>query len=387
MSEGQETQASRLAFGKLEGPNGDATVDTKLRKFVLAAGQAPSGDNTQPWRFNVDPDAHSIALYVDESRDRSPMNAGQRMARIAVGAALENLLRVAQGSGWTAELEREPGSAAAVVHFSGGGEAAANTCEWIAARVTNRRTYDGRAVPGHQLDQLARQTPALDEVTTHWIVGKDRIGALARVIGLADAAMFAEPSMRRAFLANVRFDEPPSAPVAQGLSLDSLELAASDRQALRIMARVPDWLFNVAGAKRVFAAKARQLVESASGLCLIAARDGAPQTDLAVGRVMQRAWLALTELGLAVQPMSSLLVLENALEHGGPALIAVLGSDRVRALCDEFRALAPEVAGGRLAFLLRFGYAAAPSGRTGRLPLEAIMTSAAPASSTRPAYP
>jgi hypothetical protein len=124
---------------------------------------------------------------------------------------------------------------------------------------------------------------------------------------------------------------------------------------------------------RLFAAKARQLVASASGLCLVVAPDSAAATDVLVGQAMQRAWLALTAQGLAVQPMMSLLVLENAGEHGTPELVASLGRDRLADLRDTLRALVPEIGTGRPAFLMRFGYALPPSGRTGRLPLTSVV--------------
>jgi nitroreductase len=57
------------------------TLDTLLARAV----RAPSGTNTQPWRFVVDDEARTIALDLDPARDPSPMNAGQRMARIALG--------------------------------------------------------------------------------------------------------------------------------------------------------------------------------------------------------------------------------------------------------------------------------------------------------------
>ncbi len=81
-------------------------MDRSLASLLIAAGQAPSGDNTQPWRFVVDPESGTIALEEDATRDPSPMNAGGRMSRIAVGAALENLIRKAQSQGWGVKLER-----------------------------------------------------------------------------------------------------------------------------------------------------------------------------------------------------------------------------------------------------------------------------------------
>jgi hypothetical protein len=191
--------------------------------------------------------------------------------------------------------------------------------------------------------------------------------------------MFGEASMRRSFLGQVRFDAPPAMPVAEGLSLASLELSASDRVALRVMRYMPDRLLRIGGAGRVFAAKARALVASASGLCLIVAPDRSERADLDVGRVTERAWLALTARGMAAQPMMSLLVLDNVLEHGNPALVATLGRDRLAALLKEFRALvAEEVGGGRPAFLMRFGFAPPPSGRTGRRPLHAVIKTVTP---------
>jgi hypothetical protein len=212
----------------------------------------------------------------------------------------------------------------------------------------------------------------LGGVRAHWIVGADRLAKLARLIGRADAAMFGEASMRRAFLSKVRLDAAPGEAVAEGLSPSALELSTFDRWALRVIRRAPDRWLRLVGVSRVFAAKARRLVSSASGLCLVVARDDGAETDLLVGRAMQRAWLALTVAGLAVQPMMSLLVLENVSEHGETALVESVGRGRLAALRHEFRALVPEIGGWRPAFLMRFGWAPAPSGRTGRLPLHAV---------------
>jgi hypothetical protein len=239
--------------------------------------------------------------------------------------------------------------------------------------VTNRRPYDGRPVPDDVLARLKERTPPLEGTATAWVVGRERLGPLADLIGRADALMFGESSMRRAFLHNVRFDAPPGAEVEEGLSLASLELSAGDRIGLKLMRRTPNWLLHLGGGLRVFATKARALVASAAGLCLVAAPDRLPATDLAVGRAMQRAWLAMTAEGLAVQPMMSLPVLENALDNGSPDVIASLGRDRVEGLLAEMRLLVPEMGDGRLAYLMRVGFAPAVSGRTGRRPLAAVV--------------
>jgi hypothetical protein len=313
------------------------------------------------------------------------MNSGQRMARIALGAALENILRTTAAAGWTVRLEENPRPALAALCLENYSPGPVAVEPVLRQRVTNRRMYDGRPVPADVLARVAAATPPLGGVTTHWIMDRQRLEGLADLIGRSDAVMFGNPAMRHAFLRNVRFDAPPDAEVEEGLSLASLETTGSQRMALKLMRRMPQWLFRLGGAGKVFASQARQLVAGSSGLCLVVAPDDAEGTDLTVGRAMQRAWLALTDQGLAVQPMSSLPVLENALRNGTPELIAALNRGRVEALLAELRQRVPELGGGRLAFLLRFGYAPPPTGRTGRLAPPMVTSagreSATPASS------
>ncbi len=223
------------------------------------------------------------------------------------------------------------------------------------------------------MQALASQTPACPLVKTHWLVQPERIKQLAEIIAAADTILFNAACMRNGFLENVRFDAPPDDPVDQGLSLASLELKRPDALALRLMAHLPDRLLQWVQVGRAFAKPTRQLVHSAAGLCLGVAADHRPETDFAVGRAMQRAWLALTEQQLAVQPMMSLAVLENARRHGSPEIQHALGEARLRSLSDAWRQAVPEMGQGRPAFLLRFGLAGPPAGRTGRLPLPAVL--------------
>ena len=346
-------------------------IRSPLESLVTAAVQAPSGDNLQPWRFVLDPNQRTIAIYVDEARDPSPMNAGQRMSRIAVGAALENLLRAAENLGYGTQLQPPRDNASAVVRVTDSDGSGGQIDPVIAARVTNRRVYEARCLPQDLADKLRRECPEWDGVRTHWIDDRTRLGPLASLIGRADALMLGEASIRRDFIGSVSFDAPSDTVVKEGLPLESLELSALDRIGLRLMPHIPDFLLKMLGARRLFAAAARRLVESASGLCLVVEAEGTPQSEVLAGRAMQRAWLALTASGLAAQPMMSLAILENVLSRGTPELLASLGRDKAAALIEEFHDLVPEIGDGNVAFIMRFGLAPAPTVRAGRLPLEA----------------
>ena len=97
-----------------------------------------------------------------------------------------------------------------------------------------------------------------------------------------------------------------------------------------------------------------------------------PVSDVAVGRCMQRAWLALTRRGMVAQPMSTIPAFEAMLEpQDGGAGVTLAERDRAAALVASFRAAFPSVErGARIGMLLRFGWASAPTSVVRRLPLE-----------------
>ncbi len=346
-------------------PDLDAACETLLQ----AAIRAPSGDDRQPWRFAVDSRTRSIAIHLDESRDTSPMNSGQRMARLAIGAALENMLCAADGLGWTVKLDAPRGGALATLRIENSDGTSGEIPPAILSRCTNRRVFDGRPLADDLVADLEHRVVAPEGLRIAWIHQRKHILSLADIIGKADALMLSEPSMRRAFLDNIRFDVPWNAEVDEGLSVASLELSAFDRIALRTMRHMPNWLLRLGGAAAKFAAAARRLVASSAGICILTETQSSVQSELQAGRALQRAWLALEERGIAVQPQMSIAILESVLHRGSAELLASLGRELANNLVREFRDLVPELGSSNLAFLMRFGYAAPPTARSGRLKL------------------
>ena len=352
--------------------------------LLAAAVRGPSSDNTQPWRFTVDSKTGRIAFYVDEGRDRSPLNAGQRMSRLALGSAIENLLQTASVNGWTVAEEAPPAPALAMFRVSDDGGVPPKADGPLAARVTNRRLYSGRRLAGPVLERLAAKTPDFEGVKTHWILSRHRIEALAKLAARAEVLVFSKASLRRARLSRIRFDRKRGEEVTEGLPVASLELSRAHEAFLSRVASLPDWLVSTIGFARSVGSAAEKLILSASALCVVVAPDAGEVSDLAAGRALQRAWLALTEEDLVAQPMQSLVVLETILARGAPRLVASLSKAKLAALHDELRAWLPEIGSGSPAFFMRLGDAPAPGGRTGRQPLEAVTRQAPLVPSRRP---
>jgi len=319
----------------------------------------------QPWRFQVDGD--TISMLVDAERERAYLG---QMARVAVGAALECALVRAGRMGATVRFESPPRSGALVTFTVSDVKRTPEPDKALMRRATNRRLYDGRAIDDATYGWLVEATPALDGVRAHWF-GRERVRAMAPFLEEAETLYYGHARLRELTLQSIRFDVRDREEVTHGLSVGSLELSAAERVAMDALRHAPDGALAVTGtaAAQRMGARARRLVESASGVCVITRPDSAdPSADVTVGRCMQRAWLALTRKGLVAHPMSAVQVLEAALAAEGTGLPE---HDRVNALVTKFRAAFPSVEkGSSIAVLLRYGYAPAPTAHVRRLALE-----------------
>jgi sulfur-carrier protein adenylyltransferase/sulfurtransferase len=380
MTPGENELMRTLAFRRDLAPlrivkAGERPYTPLLERLVGAAVRAPSGANTQPWRFVLDHGANRISIFTEGARDPSPMNIGERMTRVSCGAAVENLVRVAESHGWSATVDTEAAPALVQITLSYTGERSGDEGieRAIHDRCTNRRDYDGQRISPELIARLAGKTPLFDGVSTHWICDRKRIGEIARLIGKADGLLFSDGARRADFFSNLSVQPRADRHADEGIPIEALELSRWERALIRTLFLAPERMFKGTGACHLVARYTRRRVASASGLCIAVSPDGSRKTDLAVGRVLERAWLALTSEGLAAQPFLSVAAIADIMKNGSPGLIASLDRARVGALLDEFRRLVPELGARRPAFVMRFGFAPSPSARTERRPLDAVI--------------
>jgi nitroreductase len=354
----------------------ESTLPLHLERILDAARIAPSRENLQPWRFVVSGD--TISFLVDHERDRSPANGGGRMARFAVGAALEcALLRIGR-MGATVRFLAPRGNALVTISVSTP-KRMPEPDKALVRRATNRHLYDARPLDDETFAWLREATPPLDSARTLWF-GRERARALGPLMEEGETLFWNDRRLREAAIGSVRFDVRDREEVTQGLSVGCLELSASERVTFDSFRRTPQERLAATGAFRKMGARARRLLESASGVCVITAPASDPNADVAVGRCMQRAWLALTRRGLVAQPMSSIPALQTVTLLDGQAGIEPVEPERTAALLGSFRAAFPSVErGAQIALLLRFGRAPPPTLRVRRLPLEESVAHVAPA--------
>jgi len=334
-----------------------------VERILDAARIAPSWGNTQPWRFHVD--GETISFFVDQERQPKYFPA---IARIAIGAALECALLRAGRMGATARLESPPDRKPLIRLTVSDAKRTPEPDKALIRRATNRRLYDGRAIDDATYAWLVEATAPLEGVRTHWF-GRERVRILGPLIEEAEALFYAHPRLRETTLQTIRFDVRDREEVTRGISVGSLELTAADRITVDALRHTAQDRLAATGAPQRMGARARRLVESASGVCIFTKPDGPdPLGDVTVGRCLQRAWLALTRKGLVAQPMSVFQVLDSVLGVEGSDLPE---HERVESVLSRFKGAFPSVEkGASIAMLMRYGWAPPPTTLVRRLPLE-----------------
>ena len=76
-----------------------------LERILDLARWAPSGDNTQPWRFEVVSDTH-VVIHGFDTRDDTVYDLRGHASQLGLGTLLETLTIAASGESLAADITR-----------------------------------------------------------------------------------------------------------------------------------------------------------------------------------------------------------------------------------------------------------------------------------------
>jgi len=363
-------------------------VDGRIPELVRFCAEhgtlAPSAGNAQPWRFRWD--GERLWVLLDRARSASLLDPHHRAAHVALGAAVENIAIAAAHRGFRARMEpfprpRDPSVAAALTFEPAAADPEGDALLFpqVAERATNRRT--GRRVPlGADaltaLADAARVRGARLDVHT----GDAEIAELARVLAAGERIRQLTRELHRESMRGLRWTADEAARAGDGVPVDVLELTAAERAALGMTRRpeVADTLRELGGG-RVLQERVERAVLASSALALLTVGGSTGACALRGGRAVERVWLRATSLGLAVEPVTSLVYLFEMLEGSVATIFSGREREELRALRSRFDALFRAAEGGTRLILFRFGTAGAPSARAPRLPLETVLAWGRPA--------
>jgi len=340
-------------------------MDKDVLHIITAGTMAPSGDNCQPWRFEVGPGF--IDLYMIAERDYSLGNWGQRPSYIAHGAVLENMTIAAAQRGFRLSpkimpsLESPDLVARMYLERAPNGTHPLYNAIW--KRSTNRRPYENKALNAEQTEKI--QTISVPGTKLVLVTDESRRQSLGRHIALFDRVLFEDRRMHSFFFSHVNWSDTQDEERGVGHSIKTFELTPPMKAGFSVFRHFPALkILNAIGLSAMIARKNAGVYSSgaAMGAVLLPNRDTAHYVSS--GRLLQRVWLTSTALGLHLQPLTGIPLLMNRIADGDGTLSdghAKLVSSAYGEICSTLN-----IEDGAVAFLFRIGHADPPSARTPR---------------------
>ena len=266
-----------------------AAVPAQMRELVRYATLAPSGHNTQPWKFAILRD--TIRILPDYSRRLPAVDPQDRELWISLGCALENLVIAANDAGYEADATYPaPEKDYITLHLSRlSTHGPTSLLEAIPRRQNNRSVYDGRPVPPAETKKMEAVTSGAG-VSTLIFTDAAHKEAIIEYIKAGDRQQFGDPAFVAELVSWIRFNKPEALH-----SLDGLYTRCTGNP------DVPRWLgrrFLSAASAGQQADTSAQKARSSAGLIVIAAASDDKRHWIETGRLYERLALTLTASGI-----------------------------------------------------------------------------------------
>lgn len=350
---------------------------TPIEQVLDLARWAPSGDNTQPWRFEITGE-RSCIVHAFDTREHCVYDLTGAPSQIAVGAMLETARIAATGLGMRCEVARvesdEEHPRFDVRLQADPAVQPDPLIPFIRTRSTNRRPYSRRPLSAAEKQALQASVGSL--YTLHWIEGPRRT-EMAKLLFASAKIRLTIPEayeVHRSVIAwKSRFSETMIPDRAVGLDPVGLLLM---RWAMKSWARTR-FLSRYLGGTIL----PRLQLDLLPGLgcaahVLVAARRPPQGIDdyLRAGAAVQRFWLTATQLGLQHQPEMTPLIF-SAYHRAGMAFTsevrAIASAASIASSLDKLFG-AENVR--RAVWIGRVGDGQLPPSRSLRIPLKSLMS-------------
>ena len=354
---------------------------TPLERILNLARWAPSGDNTQPWRFEIIDDRHFV-VHAHDTRDWCVYDLDGHASQLAVGALLETISIAATGEGLEARFRLRPEAPETrpvvdVELIESPEVKASPLLPWIRVRTTNRRPFETAPLTDEQKEQL--EAALGGHYRVKWLERPVERWRMARLLFRSAKIRLTIPEAyevhRRIIQWEAQFSEDRIPDQAVGLDPITLKLMKWVMGSWRRVRMMNRWFAGTL-APRI------QLdllpgYRCAAHFVLVAQEPPGTLEDwMEAGRALQRFWLTATRLGLQCQPEVTPLIFSRYVGVSKKFTRDEAAWKAAQEVRQELSRLFGLEVVERAVFLGRLGLGPLPEARSVRKPLRQLVETA-----------
>lgn len=346
-------------------------MGNKIKEVLKYGVMAPSGDNSQPWRFVLHNDL--LEIYNIPDKDNPVLNFMQSGSLIAHGALIKNIQIASSNFNLYPEISIFPkggdSDLVASILFKNIDHSINphQLFSFLEKRSTNRRFYENKKLREEDMNFLISSEDNNDIFFNFIKTDKEKTEA-ARAASSAEVVILENDLLHEYLFKDVMWTGKQEKKERHGLYIKTMEFNP-----------VQKFLFRLAGNKKIIriarminfpkfiASEDTKLYASGAFLGALSIKDFTKENFIKVGMRMQEIWLKATSLGLSFQPICAILFLGNKKLFEKDKFNAI--SEKHGALVDFHYKQIVNVFGIKDCFplmMFRIGYAKDPSARSSR---------------------
>ncbi len=295
----------------------------KIEKILSLAINAPSGDNSQPWRFEVKD--NKIFVFNLPKSDNPILNINQRGSYIGHGGLLENISIAATKFQLSAQIDLFPQEQAenlvATIVLNQSQLDIDPLFPYLMLRHTNRRKYKNNLLTLEQKEALLLEVKKNDQSNNIKLVlvdDKEKKKSIGKAMSSIEEIILQHKDLHALLFKDIIWSKKIFAKLKKGFYIGTMEFNLMQKFVFFLASKWSRaiWL-NKLGLAKMVAKEDAKLYSTGAAAGAIIISDDTRENFINAGRVMERVWLRANALGLAFHPVSALSFARLRIIAGG----------------------------------------------------------------------
>jgi len=338
-----------------------------IKKILEAGCRAPSGSNSQPWKFSVE--NSQISIFALPEKDHPILNFRHRGTWLAHGALIENILIASSHLGYKTDVKLFPNEnnqnfiAKIILEKTSPKNEPLYFAVW--SRATNRKPYKNTPLTTEQKKSLLNGANEIADNEIKIIEDPNKLKTLGWAVSVNEIVMLENKALHKLFFNEIVWTKEEEEKKKVGMYLKTLELKSPQKFGLRIASFWPVMkILNKAGMARIIAKQNADIYSQCAlmGVILVKDRD---EDFINVGRLMERIWLNATAMGLSFHLITGIFFFWQRIMAG---LTQEFSEEHIKLIKKAYDTTAEifDVKQDRIALLFRIGEGGEPSAMSSR---------------------